>query len=268
MSTPASAAGGGVKRKAAPAWAPDDDVVSEYLCPITQELPVEPCIAEDGHCYDQWSLEKWMESRTEIKSPMTNQPMGRKLYPAVQVRSAIHRLIDKGVIAGEGARLWKEKQKMLDAMPKTMRVTVGRAYKGHVPSQRIFGFAYRDGLDGVEKNITSAWEWFKLAAKEDDAMAVVSIGVFYMNGTGTTKDEANGMVWLTRAAMLGSEHACVCLGNHYAMGSAVKYKNKEQAEYWYKKSVRSGVMDSVRTSRDRRDAWLKENTKPDSDSSE
>ena len=75
----------------APSFTPDDDVLQEYLCPITQELPLEPCTAEDGHCYDKWAFEKWAKTKKEgeLKSPMTNQPMGTKLYPAVQVRNAI-----------------------------------------------------------------------------------------------------------------------------------------------------------------------------------
>ena len=49
----------------APSFTPDDDVIQEFLCPITQELPIEPCYAKDGHVYDQWALEKWMDTVKE-----------------------------------------------------------------------------------------------------------------------------------------------------------------------------------------------------------
>ena len=97
-----------------------------------------------------------------------------------------------------------------------------------------------------------------MAARADDPMSLVSIGVFYLNGTGLPKDVATGMVYLTRAAMCGSEHACLCLANHYATGTVVRFLNKEQATYWYKRSLRSGVKDSVQLPRERREAWLNE----------
>ena len=67
----------GEKRKAAeiaPSFTPNDDVFNEYVCPITQELPREPCMAEDGHCYDRWAFKKWAQRQKEgeLKSPMTS----------------------------------------------------------------------------------------------------------------------------------------------------------------------------------------------------
>ena len=247
----------GAKRKASEV---DDALADEYTCPITHELPVEPCIAEDGHLYDQWALEKWMETQTDPKSPMTNKPMGKKLYPAVQARNAIHRLIDKGLIAGPGANKWKQKQKELEAMTATMRETVAKAFKGDVPSMRKFGFAYRDGLHGVKKDYRSAVGWFRLAARADDPMSLVSIGVFYLNGTGLPKDVATGMVYLTRAAMLGSEHACITLGNNFAAPrkGVVVLKDDEQAGYWYRKSLKATHRDSLPKPREVREKWLSE----------
>ena len=245
----------GAKRKASEM---DDELTDEYTCPITHELPVEPCIAEDGHLYDQWALEKWMESQTELRSPMTNKPMGKKVYPAVQARNAIHRLIDKGLIAGEGAKKWKTKQKELESMDASMRVTVGKAFKGDVPSMRKFAFAYRDGRQGVAKDVKSAVHWFRLAARADDAISLACIAFFYLNGLGLPKDEATAMVYMTRAAMCGSEHACVSLGRFYATGDIVRFVNVEQATYWYTRSLRCDAKDSNETARGRRDAWFKE----------
>ncbi len=53
----------GQKRKAdvASAYAPDDDVLHEYRCPITQELPVDAVTAQDGHTYERAAIEDWLE---------------------------------------------------------------------------------------------------------------------------------------------------------------------------------------------------------------
>ena len=252
------------KRKAAEItdfYSPNDDVTQEYLCPITQELPLEPCTAEDGHCYDKWAFEKWAKTKKEgeLKSPMTNQPMGTKLYPAVQVRNAIDRLIKKGIIAGEGARLWKEKQDEMASMTKEMRETMAKAHQGEVEAMRGVGFAYRDGKHGVKKNETVALKWFSEAAKHDDPFSIVSIGIFYLNGTAVKANLAEAMLWLTRAAMLGSEHAGITIGHYYSgqLKNVASIENDEHAEYWYRKSLNDAKdKDSVADSREMRDKWL------------
>ena len=248
------------KAEASPPTETDDDVLREYLCPITQELPVVFCTAEDGHCYDRWALEKWMEKQDAgaVRSPMTKEPMDRKLFPAVHARNAVDRLITKGIIAGNEATEWKDKQAELEAMTPDMRATVGKAFKGDAASQRMFAFAYRDGTGGVKKSLESAWAWFTLAAEREDPTAIVSIGVFHMNGLGTTKDGANGMAWLTRAAMLGSEHGCICLGKHYAGGGVIRHVDLKLAKYWFTKSLKPLFKDSIDVERQVREKWLQE----------
>ena len=61
-----------------------DQSADEFLCPITQELPVDPVIAEDGHIYERSAIGQWL-ARSD-KSPHTNQPMGKSLLPALQVK--------------------------------------------------------------------------------------------------------------------------------------------------------------------------------------
>lgn len=255
----------GEKRKAAeiaPSFTPNDDVFNEYVCPITQELPREPCMAEDGHCYDRWAFKKWAQRQKEgeLKSPMTNQPMDAKLYPALQVRNAIHQLIKTGIIAGEAAQKWKEQQDELEAMTKDMRETVSKAYMGDVRAMRDCGFAYRDGKNGIKKRPVVALKWFREAAKHEDPYAIVSIGIFYLNGTAVERNYPEAMVWLTRAAILGSEHACITIASYYGAvalkNTKVMRPNKEHALYWFTKSMEATERDSVESSRVRRNEWM------------
>ena len=53
-----------------------DLIVDEYLCPITQELPIDPVTAEDGRVYERSAIEEWLA--TNEKSPHTNEPMGKR----------------------------------------------------------------------------------------------------------------------------------------------------------------------------------------------
>jgi TPR repeat protein len=251
----------GQKRKAdvASAYAPDDDVYSEYRCPITQELPVDPVTAQDGHTYERTAIEDWLERAKdgEAKSPMTNEFMGKTVVPALQMRNAIERLIGKGVISGEAARTWTEKQAELQAIDKDKRPVLAKAHKGDLGCMRTIGFCYRDGSNGFKLNIGKAREWFSKAAVHEDAHAIVSLGIFHLNGTGVPKDPTRGMLELTRAAYLGSEHGAITLANELASGEHFKQKDETEATRWYQFSRKCKCKDSVATSRERRDDWLK-----------
>ena len=71
-----------------------DEVAEEYVCPITAELPIDPVTAEDGRCYERCAIAEWFERQPQprVKSPVTNESMGKRLFPAVQVRNSLKRL--------------------------------------------------------------------------------------------------------------------------------------------------------------------------------
>uniref|UniRef100_A0A7N0T6I2 RING-type E3 ubiquitin transferase n=1 Tax=Kalanchoe fedtschenkoi TaxID=63787 RepID=A0A7N0T6I2_KALFE len=61
---------------------------SHFICPILQEVMMEPCVAADGYTYDRNAIEKWLEKKEN--SPMTNLPMPSKnLIPNYTLLSAI-----------------------------------------------------------------------------------------------------------------------------------------------------------------------------------
>ena len=236
----------------------DDDVLGEYRCPITQELPVDAVTAQDGHTYERAAIEDWLERAKdgEAKSPMTNEFMGKTLVPAMQTRNAIERLIKKGIIQGEAARTWTEKQAELLAIDKDKRPVLAKAHKGDATSMRTIGYCYRDGSHGFKQDNEKARELFIKAAVHDDPHALVCLGIFHLNGTGVPRDATRGMIDLTRAAMLGSEHAAITLGNEL-LGAWVKRRDDAEATRWYQYSKKCKLRDSVETSRTRRDDHLK-----------
>lgn len=63
-----------------------DETISEFLCPLTSELPLDPVTAEDGHCYEREAITHWL--RKKRTSPRTKASMGSKLFPAMQARRA------------------------------------------------------------------------------------------------------------------------------------------------------------------------------------
>ena len=235
----------------------DDEMLEEYKCPITCDLPAWPVVAEDGMTYDRPAIEEWFQ-KGQGKSPMTNELMGTKLVDAVQTRNAIERMIRKGIIQGDAATAWTERQAELQAIDKDAREILMKAHKGDVDAQRIIGFCYRDGTRGFSKDRAKANHWYEKGAAKDEPMCVVSLGIFYLNGGGVygRPDIRRGLVWLTRAAMLGSEHGANCVGNYFADINSLD--TDKDARWWYEYSKTAKTKDSTASNREQRDKWLAE----------
>ena len=85
-------------------------MADDWLCPITCELPIDPVTAEDGRTYERSAIEQHIRAKgANVKSPMTNEPMGPKLLPSAQARSTIEKLVRTGAITGDKAELWRQR---------------------------------------------------------------------------------------------------------------------------------------------------------------
>jgi hypothetical protein len=62
----------------------------ELLCPITQELFLDPVLAEDGHTYERSAVVRWFDTGN-ARSPVTNEELaGRTVLP----NHALRKLVD------------------------------------------------------------------------------------------------------------------------------------------------------------------------------
>ena len=234
-----------------------DEAVEEYVCPITAELPVDPVTAEDGRCYERHAIEEWFSRQPEaqVKSPVTNELMGKRLLPAVQVRNSLKRLVESGAISGSKADAWKK------AMAEEAEVAALRkkAEGGDASAMDVLGCAHRDGDQGLKKDMTQAFKWFKRAADLKDANGLSNCGVYYLYGRGVERSERRGLIMVSVAAALGSEHACALLGRANAEGRFGLDKNPQEATRWYREMQKCG--DSHTTTdayRERAAAWLRD----------
>ena len=74
--------------EAAAAPAPGAEPPDEFVCPISQELMVDPVLASDGHAYERRAIERWFEKR--VTSPKTGEPLEtRALFPNHPLRRLI-----------------------------------------------------------------------------------------------------------------------------------------------------------------------------------
>ena len=233
-----------------------DDVAEEYVCPITAELPIDPVTAEDGRFYERHAIEEWFsrQPRPQVKSPVTNELMGKRLFPAVQVRNSLKRLVESGAISGSKADAWKK------AMADEAEVAAvrARAEGGDASAMSELGYLYRDGERGLKQDDTQAFMWLKRGADLKDLDGLTSCGVRYLNGWGVECNERRGLMMVNAAATLGSEHACAILGLVNAEGVDGLDKDPQEATRWYRKMETCESCNASEDYREQAAAWLRE----------
>ena len=237
-----------------------NEMADELVCPITQELPMDPVMADDGRVYERQAMEEWLRSKAgqAIRSPVTNEPMGKKLLPAVQVRNTIKGMVTSGAISGDKAEAWKKRIEEEEEVAKMRR----RAEDGVAGAMDRLGAWYRNGRKGLAVDYAQAVEWFKRGADLDDARCTVALGQMYAEGKGTARDDSRALVLISRATGLGSAHACYLLGFYYSIGHLGLPKDpKETTARWYRKAQACAVQDSANT-REEVANWLREHPDP------
>ena len=210
-----------------------DDSASEILCPITQELPLDPVIAEDGRVYERSAIEEWLEKNE--KSPHTNEPMGKRLLPALQVKNMIAALVKSGALSGDKCAAWTQKLEQEKEVEEMRR----KAEAGDAGAMATLAEVYRDGVNGLKKDLVAGFGWSKRAADLDNPRGITLIGTAYLDGKGTAQNISTGLVKLGQAAALGSEHACYVLAWIYHGGECHVAKDPTQVRYWVAKMRRA-----------------------------
>ena len=233
-----------------------DDVADEYVCPITAELPIDPVTAEDGRCYERCAIEEWFsrQPRPQVKSPVTNEPMGKRLLPAMQVRNSLNRLVESGAISGSKADAWK-KAMAEEAEVAALRV---KAEGGDASAMSLLCPAYYKGERGLKKDMAQAFTWFKRAADLKDVRGLTDCGALYLNGHGAERSPSRGLIMLGEAAALGSEHACAILGQANAEGHYGFDKDPQEATRWYREMQKCDRIRTTEEYREKAAAWLRE----------
>tara|TARA_B100001121_G_scaffold307466_1_gene329051 strand:- start:2073 stop:4199 length:2127 start_codon:yes stop_codon:yes gene_type:complete len=68
------------------------------ICPITQEIIVDPVILSDGQTYEREAITQWL--RTSSKSPITGLPLdNRTLIPNIALKNIIENIVEQGLVS-------------------------------------------------------------------------------------------------------------------------------------------------------------------------
>jgi hypothetical protein len=74
---------------------------SSFLCPLTQQVMLDPVLAADGFVYERGAIEQWL-SMGRKQSPMTNEPLA---HPYLTGQTQLRNAIESWLRSQTGARV-------------------------------------------------------------------------------------------------------------------------------------------------------------------
>ncbi|GMI46999.1 hypothetical protein TrCOL_g11128 [Triparma columacea] len=211
-----------------------DSIADNWLCPITFELPIDPVMAEDGKIYERSAIEQWL--REKMTSPSTNNPMGRRLFPAPQAKSTIEALVKSGAVSDDKAKAWNAKLKNEKKLKKWREAAEG----GDANAMRQLARSYAYGESGLPKDGKQAREWLKRGAKLGNVECMGGYGECLLRGIGGDVVNVLGMFYTSRAAQGGCCSSHLMLGKGFAKGTFGLPQDTAQARVWLTKVITEG----------------------------
>ena len=217
-------------------------IAKEFICPITQELPISPVTAEDGKIYEETAIRDWFSKKDgEPTSPSTGAVIGTKLLPAPQARNTIEALVESGAIEGEIAEAWTKKLR-LETRVKEIRAIAERGRRGDGEAMWKLGVWYQEGVNGLARDLAKARAWYERSAATRDPRGMAAFGQCLLADSGRESYSLRGsyslgLVNVTEAAHLGSDLGALLLGESFFNGMCGLPEDPVRARYWLKKAV-------------------------------
>jgi len=81
-------------------------------------------------------------------------------------------------------------------------ITKKDAEAGDRDSQNLYGFLHKQQMFGHLPDFEKAREWFSKAADQNDAMAMLNLGIMHAMGEGVPKDEKQAIEWYAKAVKI------------------------------------------------------------------
>jgi TPR repeat protein len=204
------------------------------MCSITQELMVDPVMAEDGHTYERTAIMNWLKDHTT--SPLDPSVTIKDLRINRSVLVTIEELIESGNLDEETKEVWMEKKKVLN-LEKAQKMfrngnILDAAKLGLPKAMGIMAYRYFFGEDGGELNNEKAFEFATKAAYEGDGFGMHILGLCYQYGKSVDEDSILALQWHEKSAAKGESSASYHSGRLYANGYGCEIDAAKAVSYF------------------------------------
>ena len=113
--------------------------------------------------------------------------------------------------------------------------SIRQANEGKIEDQMNLAYMYLYGTNGVQKDSNKAFEYYQMAAEQNNPIALNNLGSLYFNGIGTNPDVKKAVALFTKAAELGNDNAAINLAFIYLKGGTRNQTRNETAMDLFKK---------------------------------
>jgi len=188
-------------------------VVTEFYCPLSGELLVDPVVADDDYLYERAEIERHIDAnRADLKSPKNGKRMGTLLLPASQnVLNSIRHLVESGEVDKVTGDVWKQRRIAVEATAK--------AEEGDVESMCLLSTLFAKGGAGIKKDLEKSYSWACRASEAKSPTGQALAGFMLLHGAGVKRNNVRGLDLLVKGALAGSALATFKLGLYYYEGS-------------------------------------------------
>lgn len=192
-----------------------ENVVDDFKCPITLELPVYPVMAIDGKVYECEAIAEHIrhaeKEGREIMSPWTRETMTSSfvfLVPSDWL-STLNESVANGNFHEEAVDLWRQRRKKKVDFEELLK----RAEGGNMKAMEEVAECYQTREYGRLENQSEAFKWYNRAYESHySVIGMANVGDMMVNGSGTKKSALKGLMLLFVAARKGSDYAAYALG--------------------------------------------------------
>lgn len=143
----------------------------------------------------------------------TSEPKAtEETVPSASEDKGIFSFMDFSFLKKDGPKLTAGPNERKDSFVK--RVT-RQAEEGNIDAQLTLGYMYLYGENGVEKDYSKAFQYYNMAAQQNDSIAINNVGSLYFSGIGTERSLSKAAQMFEKASELGNTEAAVNLSFIY-----------------------------------------------------
>lgn len=175
-----------------------NDIARELLCPLSNTLPIDPVLCQDGLVYEREDLEALRRQSRAYSVPLISQsPFHSKL------KCIIEKIVSSGKIDDAYLGGWAEK-KQASSESTTIENALDPYEATAEGDTRRMVESGEMCLKGevVERDEELAYAYFERASENDDQIGAIRKADCLLTGTGVTKDIQDGYQTLVEAAQM------------------------------------------------------------------